>query len=214
MAEQYYHDKIDLCKDAVSIPGISMTYVLNKSVEKNEKLELYSPGGICHLFRDKQEALQQCSCTGYCEECQLYMQALERCGCEKAAVYDLLRTDMMGMPAQVFIRYHEGDIIHIRSHLYGEQSKLTKGIIVYDANALCLYCLGDVMPCGKDMLVVNKKPFDQKRIAKFSEDVLKGKVFGFAQVDIEVPNKLYDKFSKMAALLLFKRFLIVMYLGK
>ena len=214
MAEQYYHDKIDLCKDAVSIPGISMTFVLNKSVEKNEKLELYSPGGICHLFRDKQEALQQCSCTGYCEECQLYMQALERCGCEKAAVYNLLRRDMMGMPAQVFTRYHEGDIIHIRSHLYGEQSKLTKGIIVYDANALCLYCLGDVMPCGKDTLVVNKKPFDQNRIAKFSEDVLKGKVFGFAQVDIEVPNKLYDKFSKMAALLLFKRFLIVMYLGK
>ena len=191
-----------------------MTFVLNKSVEKNEKLELYSPGGICHLFRDKQEALQQCSCTGYCEECQLYMQALERCGCEKAAVYNLLRRDMMGMPAQVFTRYHEGDIIHIRSHLHGEQSKLTKGIIVYDANALCLYCLGDVMPCGKDMLVVNKKPFDQNRIAKFSEDVLKGKVFGFAQVDIEVPNKLYDNFSKMAALLLFKRFLIVMYLGK
>ena len=35
---------------------------------------------------------------------------------------------------------------------------------------------------------------------QFSEDVLKGKVFGFAQVDIEVPNKLYDKFRKMAAL--------------
>ena len=34
MAEQYYPDKIDVCKDAVSIPGISMTYVLNKSLEK------------------------------------------------------------------------------------------------------------------------------------------------------------------------------------
>ena len=40
------------------------------------------------------------------------------------------------------------------------------------------------MPCGKDALAVNKKPFDQKNIAKFSEDVLKGKVFGFAQVGI------------------------------
>ena len=49
MAGQYYPDKIDVCKDAVSIPGISMTYVLNKSLEKNKKLELYSPGGICHL---------------------------------------------------------------------------------------------------------------------------------------------------------------------
>ena len=45
MAEQYYPDKIVICKDAVSIPGISMTYVLNKSLEKVKKLELYAPGG-------------------------------------------------------------------------------------------------------------------------------------------------------------------------
>ena len=36
MAGQYYHDKTDVCKDAVSIQGISMTYVLNKSLEKNK----------------------------------------------------------------------------------------------------------------------------------------------------------------------------------
>ena len=56
------------------------------------------------------------------------------------------------------------------------------------------------MPCSKDKLVVNEKPFDQKRIAKFSKDVLKGKVFGFTQVDIEVPDELYEKFSEMAPL--------------
>ena len=41
MAEQYYPYKTDVCKDVVSIPGISMTYVLNKSLEKNKRLELY-----------------------------------------------------------------------------------------------------------------------------------------------------------------------------
>ena len=46
MAEQYYSDKIDVCEDAVSIPGISMTYVLNKSLEKNKGLELYSSGAF------------------------------------------------------------------------------------------------------------------------------------------------------------------------
>ena len=56
------------------------------------------------------------------------------------------------------------------------------------------------MPCGKDTLVVNKKPFDQKRITKFSKDVLKGKVYGFAQVHIEVPGELYGKFSEMSPL--------------
>ena len=129
------------------------------------------------------------------------MQALERCVCEETAVYNLLRTGMVGGPVQVFTRYHEKDITRIRSHVYEEKSKLTKGIIGYDVNALYLYCSGDVMPCGKDALVMNKKPFDQKRIAKFSNDVLKGKVFGFAQVDIEVPDKFYDKFSEMAPLL-------------
>ena len=56
------------------------------------------------------------------------------------------------------------------------------------------------MPCVKDTPVVKKKPYDQKQIAKLSRNVLKGKVFGFAQVDIEVPEELYDKFSKMPPL--------------
>ena len=51
------------------------------------------------------------------------------------------------------------------------------------------------------MLVVNKKPFDRKQNSQnceFSKDVLKEKVFGIAQVDIEVIDRLYDKFSRMA----------------
>ena len=107
---------------------------------------------------------------------------------------------MVGGPAQVFTRYHEKDITRIRSHVYEEKSKLTKGVIGYDVNALYLYCSGNVMPCGKDMLVVNKKPFDQKRVAKVSNDVLKGKMFGCAKVDIEGPEKFYDKFSEMVPL--------------
>ena len=113
MAGQYYPDKIDVCKDAVSVPGISMTYVLNESLEKNKKLELYSPGGICHLCRDIREELQHCTCNGAlkcggcCKECQFDMQTLEKCRCEKAAACDLLRTGLIGGPVQVFTRYHE-----------------------------------------------------------------------------------------------------------
>ena len=130
MAGQYYPDQIDVCKDAVSIPGISMTEVLNKSLGKNKKLELYSPGGICHLWRDIREELQHCCCNGalkcggYCKECQLDMQALQKCVCEKTAVYELLRTGMVGGAAQVFTRYHEKDTTRIRSH----EGKLTKDV--------------------------------------------------------------------------------------
>ena len=155
MAEQYYPDKIDVCKDAISIPGISMTCALSKSLEKNKKLVLYSPGGICYIFRDKREELQHWSCNGaiksssYCEECQSDLMALEKCGCETAAVYELLRTGMVVGPAQVCTRYYDKDTTCIRSHVYGGSRKLTKCIIVYDANALYLYCSGDAMPCNK-----------------------------------------------------------------
>ena len=44
-------------------------------------------------------------------------------------------------------------------------------MIGYDTDSLYLYCSGDVMPCGKDTLVVNEKLFDQMRIAKFLKDL-------------------------------------------
>ena len=115
--------------------------------KKNKKLELYSPVAVCHLCRDIREELQHCSCNGalkcggYCEESQLDMHALEKCGCEKAAVYELLRTGMVGGPAQVFTRYHEKDITRIRSH----EGKLTKGVIGYDVNSLYLYYSGNAL---------------------------------------------------------------------
>ena len=60
------------------------------------------------------------------------------------------------------------------------------------------------MPCGKDTLVVNKKPFDQKRIAKFSKDILKATLFVFAQVDIKVSDEFYDNFSEIAPMFVFQ----------
>ena len=55
------------------------------------------------------------------------MQALEKCVCKKTAVYELLKTGMVGRPAQVFTRYHEKDITRIRSHVYEEKLKIEKG---------------------------------------------------------------------------------------
>ena len=45
-------------------------------------------------------------CSGYCKECQLDMQALKKCECEKTALYELLRTGMLGGSGQVFTSYH------------------------------------------------------------------------------------------------------------
>ena len=84
--------------------------------------------------------------------------------------------------------------------MHGEKGKLIKVVIGYDANGLCLYCSGNVMPCDMETLAASRKPYDHKRTAKFSKNVLKRKVLGFAQVVIEVPDKLYHKFSEMPPL--------------
>ena len=57
--EQYYPDEIDLLKDAVSIPGISMTYVLNKALKMKKKSDpdLFAPGEPC-----------KCGCSS--DDCQ------------------------------------------------------------------------------------------------------------------------------------------------
>ena len=50
-------------------------------------------------------------------------------------------------PVHVFKTYLENDITYTGSHVYGEERKLTKSIIGYDANSLDLYFSGEVMPC-------------------------------------------------------------------
>ena len=47
--KQYYPDEIDMLKNAVSIPGILMTYVLNKALKmkKPGDPDLYAPGQLC-----------------------------------------------------------------------------------------------------------------------------------------------------------------------
>ena len=165
--------------------------MLNKSLEKTKGFELYSPGGICHLCRDKREEFQHRSCNGalkcggYCEEFPLNMQVLKKCGCEKTAVYELLRTGIVGWAAQAFTRYHEKDITRIRPHVYGEMRKLTKSVIAYDANSLYLYYSDEVMPCGKETLVVNKKLFDQKRITNF---FLEEQFLGLRRLTLKYPT--------------------------
>ena len=142
---------------------------------------------------------------GYCKECQLDMQALEKCGFEKAAVYELLRAGMVGRPAQV-LRCHEKDITRIKSH----EGKLTKGAIGYDANNLYLYCSGDVMPCDKAALAVNKKPFDQKKCKIFKGRFKKETFLGFHKSTLKCLTNFMTISVRWHRGLLFKRFLIVM----
>ena len=149
----FYTDKgIDILKDAVSIPSVSLHDLLRGCVERDA--ELYSPG---------KEA------------------------------YEMLKEAVVGGPSLVFTRYHEVGVTKIRSHRIAEP-RLCKNILGYDANALYLSTMLRDMPCGKGRVM----HYNYQAAAPILTQRLKEeKWFGFAEVDIEIPEPLRPKFEEM-----------------
>ena len=185
--EQYYPDEIDLLKDAVSIPGISMNYVLNKALKMKKKPEpdLFAPGDPC-----------KCKCKVDCEKfpCEGCKQTRKDCKIHtKNEAYEILTTGMVGGPSIVFCRYAEAGVSQIRSHIYSRaDAKICRSVQGLDANSLYLYCSGQEMPCGKEK-GFHCGPEEKDKII---QNVLNDKLFGFFQVEIEVPEQLRKHFSE------------------
>ena len=92
--KQYYPNEIDMLKDAVSIPGTSMTYVLNKALKtkKPGQPDLYTPGQPCiHTCRN---------CLALCTECK-WIKA-DCAQCMKNEPYQFLKTSMLEAQASSF----------------------------------------------------------------------------------------------------------------
>ena len=197
--EQYYPDEIDLLKDAVSIPGISMMYVLNEALKRKKYSEpdLFAPGEPC-----------KCKCSDDCKEegCEKCREISKDCKiCTKNEAYEMLTTGMIGGPSIVFCRYAEAGVSKIRSHIYSRaDAKICRSVQGLDANSLYLYCSGQEMPCGKEKVFKanpeEKPEQSSEEKDKLIQNVLNDKLFGFFQVDIEVPEQLLDKFSEFCPL--------------
>ena len=187
--EQYYPDEIDLLKDAVSIPGISIMYVLNEALKRKKYSEpdLFAQGEPC-----------KCKCSDDCEKagCEKCREVRDNCKiCTKNEAYEMLTTGMICGPSVVFCRYAEAGVSQIRSHIY-EDAKTCRAVLGLDANSLYLFCSGQEMPCGKEK-VFQANPEEKDKLI---QNVLNDKLFGFFQVDIEVPEQLLDKFSEFSPL--------------
>ena len=188
--KQYYPDEIDLLKDAVSIPGISMMYVLNEALRRKKYSEpdLFAPGEPC-----------KCKCSDDCEEegCEKCEEIRDNCKiCAKNEAYEMLKTGMIGGPSIVFCRYAEAGVSKIRSHIYSEKAKICRSVQGLDANSLYLFCSGQEMPCGKEK-VFHCDPEEKNEII---QNVLNDKLFGFFEVDIEVPEQKRKRFSEFCPL--------------
>ena len=154
--KNFYTEKgIDIMKDAVSIPGVSLHYLLRGAIER--KAVLYSPS---------KEA------------------------------YDMLKAAVVGGPSLVFTRYHEVGKTRIRSHQIAEP-KLCKNILGYDANALYLSTMLREMPCGKEKVVHYTGEYQTDGAPVLTHRLKERIWFGYAEVDIEIPNHLHQKFEEM-----------------
>ena len=172
----YIEKGIDILKDAVSIPGVSLHYLLKGAIER--KAELYAP---------RKEA------------------------------YEMLKGAVVGGPSLVFTRYHEAGKTRIRSHQYPD-SKLCENIQGYDANALYLSTMLNYMPCGEEKVVhytaysrehQTNNPDQENYLdgvdgwqlaqeaADFTQRLKEKSWFGYAEVDIEIPEHLHQKFEEM-----------------
>ena len=205
--EQYYPDEIDLLKDAVSIPGISMNYVLNKALKMKKKSEpdLFAPGDPC-----------KCKCKVDCEKfpCEGCKQTRKDCKIHtKNEAYEILTTGMVGGPSIVFCRYAEAGVSQIRSHIYSRSeagaklsadAKICRSVKGLDANSLYLFCSGQEMPCGKEKVFhcdpEAKPEQSSEEKDKLIQNVLNDKLFGFFEVDIEVPEQKRKRFSEFCPL--------------
>ena len=110
---------------------------------------------------------------------------------------------MVGGPSIVFCRYAEAGISKIRSHISSDseagaklRAKTCRAVLGFDANSLYLFCSGQEMPCGKEKVFQSEAGKKDELI----QNVLNDKLFGFFQVDIEVPEQLLDKFSEFSPL--------------
>ena len=101
--KQYYPDKIDMLKDVVSIPGISMTYVLNKllTMKQPSGAPLFTPGQPCGHKCKECEVNPKPSC----EKCKKVWN--DCMPCAKSKLYELLKTGMVCGPNIVLCRYHK-----------------------------------------------------------------------------------------------------------
>ena len=113
--------------------------------------------------------------------------------------YDMLKAAVVGGPSLVFTRKHVAGETKIRSHQY-DDARPTKRILGSDANSLYPRTMMKEMPCGEGVVTTYTKPEAAARV--FPTLLSSGEWFGFAEVDIEVPEELWHEFEEFLPILI------------
>ena len=178
----YYDQGFDMHKDAVSLSGLA------------EKIMFK----ISHAKKDENISFTESEITdekGVLKKEKVYDNQFYLINDENKECFYKLKKNNTGGPSIVFHRYHEQDKTKISRVKYVgnskyekiEGGKMVKKIVGFDANALYLWSLSQYMPTG----LLQYKQVENQNI----KELLKT-TYGFYEVDISVPENLYDKFSE------------------
>ena len=111
--------------------------------------------------------------------------------------YAMLKAAVVGGPSLVFTRKHVAGETRIRSHQY-EDARVCRRILGYDANSLYPSTMMKEMPCGPGFVKSYDNPEAYARV--FPQFLWTEEWFGFAEVDIEVPEELWPEFEEFPPL--------------
>ena len=111
--------------------------------------------------------------------------------------YEMLKAAVVGGPSLVFTRKHVAGETRIRSHQY-EDARVCRRILGYDANSLYPSTMMKEMPCGPGFVKSYDNPEAYARV--FPQFLWTQEWFGFAEVDIEVPEELWPEFEEFPPL--------------
>ena len=111
--------------------------------------------------------------------------------------YAMLKAAVVGGPSLVFTRKHVAGETRIRSHQY-EDARVCRRILGYDANSLYPSTMMKEMPCGPGFVKSYDNPEAYARV--FPQFLWTEEWFGFAEVDIEVPEELWSEFEEFPPL--------------
>ena len=111
--------------------------------------------------------------------------------------YAMLKAAVVGGPSLVFTRKHVAGETRIRSHQY-EDARVCRRILGYDANSLYPSTMMKEMPCGPGFVKSYDNPEAYAQV--FPQFLWMEEWFGFAEVDIEVPEELWPEFEEFPPL--------------
>ena len=106
----------------------------------------------------------------------------------------MLKAAVVGGPSLVFTRKHVAGQTRIRSHKY-VLARIVKRIMGFDSNSLYPSLMAKEMPCGKEFVEHYKDPVQAAK--KLIGRIYSKRWFDFAEVDIEVPQDLWEKFKEL-----------------